>query len=70
MVCESNTGIPAYSPENQPVWIVIRNIALFVLFALGFPAMGSAADDSGPTFSKQVAPILFKNCVKSSSTIS
>jgi hypothetical protein len=32
--------------------------------ALGFLPIGSAADDTGPTFSKDVAPILFKNCVK------
>jgi hypothetical protein len=40
-----------------------RTVALLLLFALGFPAVKSVAD-TAPTFSKQVAPILFKSCVK------
>jgi mono/diheme cytochrome c family protein len=32
------------------------------VFALGFPANASAAEATAPTFSKEVAPILFKNC--------
>ena len=57
-------GIPAHSMQKQPVAIVIWSVALVVLLALSFLAVGSAAGDTGPTFSKQVAPILFKNCVK------
>src|SRR5579872_2331128 len=37
---------------------------VFIFLALGFLPAGSRAGDSGPTFSKNVAPILFKNCVK------
>ena len=35
-----------------------------MFLALGFLPVGSAADDTGPTFNKDVAPILFKNCLK------
>ena len=31
-------------------------------FALGFWTVGAAADTPAPTFNKEVAPILFKNC--------
>src|SRR5438874_1965074 len=37
---------------------------LIVLFLLGFLQVGSVAAESVPTFAKDVAPILFKNCVK------
>ncbi len=57
-------GIRPYKPKKQPVGKVIWNAVVVMAFALGFVAAGSAADTTGPTFSKQVAPILFKNCVK------
>ena len=38
--------------------------ALIVVFVLGLRAIGSAAAETVPTFTKDVAPILFKNCVK------
>jgi hypothetical protein len=36
---------------------------VFMALALGFPTIGSAANTPAPTFSKDVAPILYKNCV-------
>jgi mono/diheme cytochrome c family protein len=49
----------------------MRQISPFVwtasvvsVLALGFPAIASAADTTPPTFDKEVAPILFKNCAK------
>lgn len=43
------------------IWIVA---ALVVLSPLSFAEIGSAAAETVPTFTKDVAPILFKNCVK------
>ncbi len=48
----------------QPIWVVIWRAVLVMFLALGFLPVGSAADDTGPTFNKDVAPILFKNCLK------
>src|ERR1700687_5071454 len=60
---ESMTQFPAHRLRIQPVGVVIWNAVLVMLLALGFLAVGSAAGDTGSTFSKDVAPILFKNCV-------
>jgi hypothetical protein len=38
--------------------------AWIILFALVLPELGSAADGTAPTFTKDVAPILFRSCVK------
>lgn len=57
-------GIPTRSPQKQLADKVIWSVVLVVLLALSFLEMGSAAGGAAPTFSNQVAPILFKNCVK------
>jgi hypothetical protein len=50
-------------PIERSVYVLTGAPALVVLLALGFLAAGCAAVDSAkPTFSKQVAPILFANC--------
>jgi mono/diheme cytochrome c family protein len=41
-----------------------RQLAWVAMFALGLAAVASAAEATAPTFNKEVAPILFKNCVK------
>src|ERR1700694_4986238 len=61
---ESMAQFPAHRLRIQPVGVVIWNAVLVMYLALGILAVGSAAGDPGPTFSKDVAPILFKNCVK------
>jgi copper type II ascorbate-dependent monooxygenase-like protein len=61
---KSMTQFPAHRFRIQPVGVLIWNAVLVMFLALGFLAVGSAAGDTGPTFSKDVAPILFKNCVK------
>jgi hypothetical protein len=50
---------------------ILRKISAFMwiantvtVLALGFLAIASAADTTAPTFDKDVAPILFKNCAK------
>ena len=43
---------------------MICNMVLVMCLGLGFWPVRSWASDSGPTFSRDVAPILFKNCVK------
>jgi hypothetical protein len=58
------TQFPALKLRIQPVGVVIWNALLVMTLALGFLPGGSAAGNSGPTFSKNVAPILFNNCVK------
>src|SRR5690242_7346421 len=63
-ILESMTQFPAHKLRIQPIGVVIWNAILVMYLALGFLPVGSAADDTGPTFSKDVAPILFKNCVK------
>jgi hypothetical protein len=45
---------------SQFMWIA----RLLTVFAVGFLASGSAADATVPTFSKEIAPILFQHCVK------
>src|SRR4029077_9058430 len=61
---ESMKQFPTHGLRIQTAGVVIWNAVLVMLLALGFLPVGSAADDTGPTFSKDVAPILFKNCVK------
>jgi hypothetical protein len=61
---ESMTQIPSHKLRIQPVGVVIWNAVLVMSLALSFLPVGSAAGDTGATFSKDVAPILFKNCVK------
>ena len=55
----------AYKQREQAagaaMWIVV---VLIVLFPLSFLEIGSALAGAVPTFTKDVAPILFKNCVK------
>jgi len=60
---ESITQFPAHKLRIQP-GVVIWNAVLVMFLAAGFLLVGSRAGDSGPTFSKNVAPILFNNCVK------
>jgi hypothetical protein len=55
---------PALKLRMLPVGVVIWNAVLVMILTLGFLPVGSAAGDSGPTFSKNVSPILFNNCVK------
>src|SRR5216684_2158250 len=59
----SMTQFPAHKLRIQPR-VVISNAVLVIFLALGFLSVGCGAGDSGPTFSKNVAPILFNNCVK------
>src|ERR1700693_5503567 len=61
---ESMPQFPAHRPRIQSAGVVMWNAVLVMYLALGFLAVGSAADDTGPTFNKDVAPILFKNCLK------
>jgi hypothetical protein len=63
-ILESMTQFPAHKLRLQPVGVVIWNAILVMYLAIGFVPVKLAADDTGPTFSKDVAPILFKNCVK------
>ena len=60
---EAMTQFPPLKLRIQP-GVVIWNVVVVMFLALGFPPVGSEAGDSGPTFSKNVAPILFNNCVK------
>jgi len=56
------------TPEDElhryVVGVARWNFALVVLFALGFLEIGSAPSESVPTFTKNVAPILFQSCVR------
>jgi len=61
---ESATQLPPLRLQTERVWIMIWDAVLVAFLALSFLAVGSKADGTGPTFSKDVAPILFKNCVK------
>ena len=54
---------PGYNLREQPA-VAVWTVVLIVLLVSRFPEIGSAADDSVPTFTKDVAPILFKNCVR------
>lgn len=54
---------PGYKLRDRPT-VAVWTVVLVVLLASRFPKSGSAADDNVPTFTKDVAPILFKNCVK------
>jgi hypothetical protein len=56
-------GRPGYKLRERPV-VPVWTIVLIVLLASRFPEIESAADDNVPTFTKDVAPILFKNCVR------
>jgi len=57
--------VHTYKPAEEPAYVVTREPVLAALFALGLLASGCAAvDGTKPTFRKQVAPILFANCVK------
>jgi hypothetical protein len=51
---------PLKRPSLSLTWIVI----LIALFAPGFPEIGFAGGETAPTFTHDVAPILFKNCVR------
>ena len=61
---ESMTPIPGLRVRTQYVWALIWETALVIFLALSFLAVESRAGSTGPTYSKDVAPILFKNCVK------
>src|SRR5215831_15157689 len=54
---------PGYNLREQPA-VAVWTVVLIVLLVSRFPEIGSAADDNVPTFTKDVAPILFKNCVR------
>ncbi len=61
---ESMTQFLGHDPRIRPVSVVVWNAVFVMVWALAFPPIGSGAGDSVPTFSKNVAPILFNNCVK------
>ena len=56
--------IVPYRPGEGSASAIIQHAVAVAVFALGFVAVGSAADATRPTFTEEVAPILFKNCVK------
>jgi len=57
--------IPASKPEREaPVEVMIRNAVVLTMLALGFAAAGPAAAGTAPTFTKDVAPILLRNCAR------
>src|SRR4051812_27992718 len=58
------TPVHTYELAELHLRDVIRNAFLVVLFLLRFLAEGFGAQNPGITFSKQVAPILFTNCVR------
>src|SRR5436305_14581748 len=57
-------GFPGYKTgsfsANAAIWTAVST----VLLAFALPGIGSAADKTAPTFTKDVAPILFENCAK------
>jgi len=53
------------SPSMWRMWIVaLMIVVLIALFVPGFPAIAFAAGATTPTFTHDVAPILFNHCVK------
>lgn len=71
MMCEETGGrsnrrmqFPALKLRMPPAGVVIWNAILVMILTLGFLPVGSAARSSGPTFNKNVAPILFNHCVQ------
>jgi hypothetical protein len=60
---ESKMDYPGYKLRERAVDVAVWTVVLIVLLAFRFPEIGSAGDDNVPTFTKDVAPILFKNCV-------
>lgn len=61
---EITTHFPARGRRTHHVRISIWEVVWVMFSALGFLAVGSRAEGASPTFSKDVAPILYKNCVK------
>jgi hypothetical protein len=55
---------PINVPRKRTVPVAIWAAVLIALFTLGFPENGAAAGETAPTFTKDVAPILWRNCVK------
>jgi Copper type II ascorbate-dependent monooxygenase, C-terminal domain len=53
-----------YKAPSHSVGVATGTVVLAVLFALVSTEITSAEDKTVPTFSKDVAPILFKNCVR------
>jgi mono/diheme cytochrome c family protein len=54
----------SHTPEEQPRGMVTWVVFMVSVLALSMIVAGLAAQVQGPTFSKDVAPILFKNCAK------
>ena len=52
------------NPQKRPApWPILIAVSI-ALFAFAFPEIGFAAGQTTPTFTHDVAPILFKNCIK------
>jgi hypothetical protein len=58
-----SSAVLAMSGTKESVGVMIWNAGAVTALALGTVAFGPTRDASGPTFNKEVAPILFKNCV-------
>ena len=48
--------------HREPVEVMILNAIVLTILTLGLGAIGTATASTGPTFTKDVAPILVKNC--------
>jgi hypothetical protein len=55
---------PVNRPRKRAIRVALGMAVWIALFALGFSKTGAAANEVVPTFTKDVAPILFRNCVK------
>ena len=55
---------PSPKPLERPSMWQMWMIVLIALVAPGFPEIGFAASGTAPTFTHDVAPILFKSCVR------
>ena len=56
--------LPNYETRSHSVDVAIWTVVLAVLSSFVLPEARSAGSNGAPTYTKDVAPILFKNCVK------